>query len=65
VNNATLIESNATISGMILIYSSKMMGFGFWGSKGGNEFGVAPTRSGNHVEHELAFFNKEWPTTSL
>jgi hypothetical protein len=34
VNNATLIESNATISGMILIYSSKMMGFGFWGWQG-------------------------------
>jgi len=34
-------------------------------SKGGNEFGVAPANSGSHVEHELAFFNMEWPTTSL
>jgi len=34
------------------------------GSKGGNELGAAPTRSGSHVEHELAFFNMEWPTTS-
>ncbi len=43
---------------------------GFWffgvgkGSKGGNESGVALARSGSHVEHELAFFNMEWLTTS-
>jgi hypothetical protein len=34
------------------------------GSKGGNECGFAFARSGSHVEHELAFFNMEWSTTS-
>jgi hypothetical protein len=52
---------------MILIYSSKMMGLGFGvgrGSKGGNEFGAAHVKNGSHVEHELAFFNTEWPTST-
>jgi hypothetical protein len=52
---------------MIVIYSSRMMGFGVGvgrGSKGGNEFGVALVKNGSHVEHELAFFNTEWPTIS-
>ncbi len=35
------------------------------GSKGGNEFGVTLARNGNHLEHELAFFNTKWPTTSI
>jgi hypothetical protein len=45
-----------------------MMGFGFGvgrGSKGGNESGVALVKNGSHMEHELAFFNTEWPTISL
>jgi hypothetical protein len=52
---------------MISIYSSKMMGFGSGvgrGLKGGNKSGAAPVKNGSHVEHELAFFNMEWPTTS-
>ncbi len=55
------------LSRMIVIYSSRMMGFGVGvgrGSKGGNEFGVALVKNGSHVEHELAFFNTEWPTIS-
>jgi hypothetical protein len=56
---------NPFLFSMILIYSSRMMGFGFGvgrGSKGGNESAVAPLKNGSHVEHELAFFNTEWPT---
>jgi hypothetical protein len=34
------------------------------GSKGGNESSAALAKSESHVEHELAFFNMEWPTTS-
>jgi hypothetical protein len=50
---------------MILIYSSRMMGFGFWGwqsSKGGNESANTHARSGSHVEHDPAFFKTQWPT---
>jgi hypothetical protein len=35
------------------------------GSKGGNESSAALAKSESHVEHELAFFNMKWPTTSL
>jgi hypothetical protein len=55
------------LSSMILIYSSRMMGFGFGvgrGSKGGNESVATPIKNGSHVVHELTFFNTEWPTTS-